>query len=54
MEDVRSNGAGNDRVLGSLFLIGNPHPIKEKSYLAVTRLAVSMDPSCLPRILSFS
>jgi hypothetical protein len=40
--------------LGSPFLIGNPQPFLEKSYLAVTRLAVSMVPLDLPGILSFS
>jgi hypothetical protein len=40
--------------LGSPFLIGNPQPFSENSYLAVTRLAVSMVPSGLLGILSFS
>jgi hypothetical protein len=40
--------------LGSPFLIGNPQPFLEKSYLAVTRLAVSMVTSDLLVILSFS
>jgi hypothetical protein len=39
---------------GSPFLIGNPQPFIEKSYLAVARLAISMVPSGLPGILSFS
>jgi hypothetical protein len=40
--------------LGPPFLIGNPQPFSEKSYLAVTRLVVSIVPSGLPEILSFS
>ena len=40
--------------LGSPFLIGNPQPFLEKLYLAVTRLAISMVPSGLLGVLSFS